>query len=72
MEPDIWFMVAFIVSKHGADAPRIAEEIVERLRREYSAHLGGIEETDIETWLTIRDATVEWLDSTRNAADVTH
>ena len=61
MEPDIWFMVAWMVGKHGADAPRIAEEMLERMHREYSARSGGIEESDIETWRTIRDAAGEWL-----------
>jgi hypothetical protein len=48
-------------SVHGADAPRIAEEILERMHREYSARSSGIEESDIETWRTIRDAAGEWL-----------
>ena len=61
MEPDIWFMVAWMVGRHGADAPRIAEEMLERMHREYSARSGGIEESDIEAWRAIRHAAVEWL-----------
>jgi hypothetical protein len=70
MEPDIWFMVAWMVGKHGADAPRIAEEMLERMHREFRARSGGIEESDIETWRAIRNAAVEWLDVSKNAADV--
>jgi hypothetical protein len=47
MERDIWFMVAWMVGKHGADAPRIAEEMLDRMHRERSARSGGIEESDI-------------------------
>jgi hypothetical protein len=65
MEPDLWFMVAWMVGKHGADAPRIAEEIVERLRREQAARVGAVEESDVEAWLAIHHATVEWLDQSR-------
>jgi hypothetical protein len=72
MEADVWFMVAWMVGKHGADAPRIAEEMLERMHRECSARSGGIEESDIETWRAIRDAAIEWLTVSRNAADVVH
>lgn len=72
MEPDIWFMVAWMVGKHGADAPRIAEEIVERLRREQAARMGTMEESDIESWLAIRDAAIEWLDQSRRFDEVVH
>ena len=72
MEPDIWFMAAWMVGKHGADAPRIADEILERLRREQAAHVGGVEESDVEAWLAIRDASVQWLIDSREAASVVH
>jgi hypothetical protein len=65
MESDVWFMVTWMVGKHGADAPRIAEEMLERMHREYSARSGGIEESDIETWRAIRNAAVEWLNVSR-------
>lgn len=51
MERDVWFMVAWIVGRHGADAPRIAEEMLERTRREHSVRLSGIEEADVEVCL---------------------
>jgi hypothetical protein len=72
MEPDLWFMAAWMVGKHGADAPRIAEEIVERLRREQAARVGAMEESDIEAWLAIRDAAIEWLDQSRRFDEVVH
>ena len=72
MEPDIWFMVAWMVGKHGADAPRIAEEILERLQREHAARVGAVEESDVESWLAIRDAAVEWLSTSRAVADAVH
>jgi hypothetical protein len=72
MEPDIWFMAAWMVGKHGADAPRIADEILERLRRAQAARIGTVEESDIEAWLAIRDAGVEWLSTSRSAADTVH
>jgi hypothetical protein len=61
-------MVALTVGKHGADAPRIAE----RLRREQAARIGAVAESDIEAWLAIRDAAVEWLNPSRDAASVVH
>lgn len=67
MESDIWFMVAWIVSRHGADAPRIAEEVAERVRREQ-----GTDSSDFEAWLAIRDAAVEWFEPSRSALDVVH
>jgi hypothetical protein len=72
MEPDIWFMAALMVGKHGADAPRIAEEILERLRREQAARIGALEESDIKSWLAIRGATVEWLDQSRGFDEAVH
>ena len=72
MEHDIWFMVAWMVGKHGADAPRIAEEIVERLRREQAARMGTMEENDIESWLAIHDAAIDWLDQSRRFDEVVH
>jgi len=72
MEPDIWFMVAWMVGKHSTEALRIAEEMLERMHREYRARSGGIEESDIEARRAIRDAAVEWLSVSRNAADVVH
>ena len=72
MEPDIWFMVAWMVGKHGADAPRIADDILERLRREQAARIGAVAESDIHAWLAIRDAAVEWFNPSRDAADVVH
>lgn len=64
MELDIWFLAAWIIERHGADAPGIAEEIAERVRREHGS--------DFETWLAIRDAAKEWVIPDTNAANVVH
>jgi hypothetical protein len=54
-----------MVGRHGAEAPRIAEEILERLRREQAARIGAAEKSDIEAWLAIRDAAVQWLNPSK-------
>ncbi|HEV2551160.1 MAG TPA: hypothetical protein VGU20_27875 [Stellaceae bacterium] len=61
MDRDVWFMVAWMVGRHGGEAPRIAEEMVDRLRREHGKHPGTGEDNEIASWLAIRDAVVEWL-----------
>jgi len=37
----------------------------ERKRREQAARVGTMEESDIASWLAIRDAAIEWLDQSR-------
>jgi hypothetical protein len=72
MERDIWFMVAWMVGRHGAATPGIAEEMIERLRREHATRSSSIEESDIEAWLAIRDAAVKWLSANREASELVH
>jgi hypothetical protein len=72
MAREVWFMVAWIVERHGAEAPKVAEEMVERLRREQAKCPGTVEQRDIAAWLAIRDAAVEWLRHTQDAAGVVH
>ena len=66
MDREVWIMVAWIVGKHGEEAPRIAEQMVDRLRQEHG------EESDIRIWLRIRDAAAEWLRLQKSNADVIH
>jgi len=72
MERDIWFMVAWMVGRHGVDAPKVAEEMVDRLRSEHRRHPGTVEEHEIASWMAIRDAVVEWLHRREGTADVVH
>jgi hypothetical protein len=64
MDREVWSMVAWIVGKHGEDAPSIAEQMADRLRREHG------DESDIKIWLTIRDAAAKWLRLQKSNADV--
>jgi hypothetical protein len=66
MDQQTWIMALWIIERHGLEAPKVAEEIVERLRREHADH------SQIIPWLAIHDAAVEWLRRNVRASDVVH
>jgi hypothetical protein len=72
MDRDVWFMVAWMVGKHGADAPKVVEEMVDRLRREHGRHPGTVEEHDIVSWVAIYNAVIDWLGRTESEAELVH
>jgi hypothetical protein len=44
----------------------------ERKRHEQSARVGTMEESDVESWLAIADAAIEWLDQSSRFDEVVH
>jgi hypothetical protein len=66
MDQQTWIMALWIIERHGLEAPKVAEQIVERLRREHADH------GQITPWLAIHDAAVEWLRLQKNNADAIH
>jgi hypothetical protein len=66
MDQQTWIMALWIIERHGVDAPQVAEEIVERLRREHA------DNSQITPWLAIHAAAVEWLRRNLSASDVVH
>jgi hypothetical protein len=72
MDRDVWFMVAWMVGRHGAGAPKVVEEMIGRLRREQGRHPGTVEEHEIASWVAIHNAVIAWLGRTESVAELVH